>query len=85
MCYRPLYLRGRVCVLRICNHPMPVASLASTAIAISAPALAFTAPSLSHAISAPALALAPAALKSDLRQYVHLSLRLPLRRRRPRL
>ena len=39
MCYRPLYMRGRVCVLRVCNHPMPVASLASTAIAISAPAL----------------------------------------------
>jgi len=72
MCYRPLYLRGRVCVLRVCNHPMPVASLASLT-------------STAIAISAPALALAPPALKSDLRQYLHLSLRLPLRRRRPRL
>ena len=74
MCYRPLYLRGRVCVLRVCNHPMPVASLASTAIAISAPALTLTAPSLSHAISTPALAFTAPSLFPTMLKHLQLAL-----------
>ena len=49
---RPLYLHGRGCVLRVCNHPMPVAALAAAALAVAATA----------SIATAALSLAAAAL-----------------------
>ena len=50
MCYRPLYLRGRGRVLRVCNYPMPSA--------LAAPALTTAALALTSAALAAAAALA---------------------------
>ena len=46
MCYRPLYLRGRGRVLRVCNYPMPSA--------LAAPALTTAALALAAALAPPA-------------------------------
>ncbi len=41
MCYRPLYLRGRVCVLRVCNYPLPnTITIAYTTFALTAATVA---------------------------------------------
>ena len=52
MCYRPLYLQGRGCVLRVCNYPLPnTITIAYTTFALTAATLAATA--LALAASAP--------------------------------